>query len=318
MAADDGVELVQYLFPNNPVPDPSLVSYFIPLQLLRDQTESKAKGISSRNDHDSSATNICSFIGTPGAIVVPCYGNNNIQNSEEQKIGIIDRNVLPQDSLRSCGEWIKSRKESTLMHLITSNGFTDADSPMNSEIINSVLSFDYISVAYRSKVLSTCSVARKECNIFNINISSQNIITGNSPPVSVKIDSRIGSRITFFSASDIGIKLYGSNGNKKSAGNRRNLEKDRNMDEQSAFNLSSNRVNTATFHPEDSSEKERSRNVLMGKNILLLVGDSDGKIHYSIASKSSLFSSGIFQAHSSPIVSALSTGNSCTIIYVFS
>lgn len=315
ITADDGTELVKYLFPDSPVPQQPVISYLYPLHLLRGQHENVSEGYGNKNENTVSG-DLIQFIGIPAAVIIS--GPDKVP---QQKLGRKFQGSAESKTSNE-GEWMRNNKNSSSMSLITGKGFTDANATMNTNIIKSVLTFDFYSIASRSKILAACSSSSKECYFFNLNISRENKIQENSPPIIFKFGLKNGNKCSSFSVSDIAIKILGANLRDKEREKEKEKEKNaaadsfmqnQNNGKGASFVLS----NTATFSSaitsssqrnDEEKEKDRESNVLLGKNILLLLGDTEGKVHFCVSSKHSILQTGSFSAHSSPIVAAITSG----------
>ena len=361
------------------LPSAPEVNYFIPFNLLEfnekidtntnttketgtgrkikiDHTSSSKNNSSSssrnngNNDYDSS--NVLQFIGSPGAIImnvpqsknIPQKNNSKLNQKEDSGVG----NQKSQNEKYE-NEWIQNDKYSTSLNLITNNGISNSNNNMNSSLIESVTTFEYCSVASRSGILGLSSSSSKECSFYNLNISAENVLHENLPPIRVKTHLKPNITVTSFSLSDIAVKLLstGNNGNyekdKNKHGNmdnERNSEKNRKksnssvltgsskdiIDRGNKFNflLQNDRQSTATFHPKiEKNEKNEhdnlnengnnydnnfNNNFNISNNALALLGDSEGKIHFYILSKSVLLQNGVLSAHTSPVVAVMTTG----------
>ena len=86
------------------------------------------------------------------------------------------------------------------------------------------------------------------------------------------------------------------------------------------FMITNKISSTSTLHPDSKISQGKSRNgdrskectdknrIVVGQNAILFLGDSSGFIHFCIASNSMLLDTGSFRAHTSPVVSVLTTG----------
>ena len=231
---------------------------------------------------------------------------------------------------------------------------------MNSSLIESVTTFEYCSVASRSGILGLSSSSSKECSFYNLNISAENVLHENLPPIRVKTHLKPNITVTSFSLSDIAVKLLskGNNGNydkyEKDKNKHGTMDNERNNDKNSEKNrkksnssvltgsnkdliergnkfnflLQNDRQSTATFHPKIEKNEKNEHDILnengnnydnnfnnnlnnnfnISNNALALLGDSEGKIHFYILSKSVLLQNGVLSAHTSPVVAVMTTG----------
>jgi hypothetical protein len=192
---------------------------------------------------------------------------------------IIDSSIT--NDQQSNKEWINNTKNSTSMNFFTTNGFNNSEDSINSTVVPNILSFDYCGIACRANLCCTASNTTKECYIFDL-VLSKNLISHGIPPIVYKINNK-NAEIVSFTVSDIAIKL----------GNISNTDKK----DDKRFLVSNNKVS-------NTDEKD----IVIGKNAIALVGDSEGDIHFVIFSKSMILQTGMFHAHSAPVVAIVTTG----------
>lgn len=270
-----------------------MASYFIPLHFFNGgHGKVETAGFNASN---LCSGDLCQFTAKPAALIVPNRkdkGHSYVKDGQEHD------------------------NTSSSMHLMTSKGLTAENAVMSPGIVNSVLSYEFCAVASRSNVLAAYSSTSKECSFLYLNVSSENKIFGSGPPVVHKFDFKNDVRCSSFSVSDVAIRMCPQNTAEQ--GREKEKEKGKGSDHlfqigRSGLTVSNSRKNTATFHPADppifkENETEKSTDIILGKNVLLLVGDTKGRIHFCFVDRLCVLQSGVFQAHSSPVVSAITSG----------
>jgi hypothetical protein len=252
---------------------------------------------------------LCQFISNPAALIVPNRKSKH-QVSQLEKLGQ-SYVTKPQEHDNT----------SSSMHLMTSKGITAGNALMSPETVNSVLSYEFCAVASRSNVLAAYSSTTKECSFFFLNVTAENNVMGSGPPPVFKFGFRKSVQCSSFSLSDVAIRMCPQN----TAEQVREKEKEKgksciaSSDNSLKIGLgnlavSNSRKNTATFHPANpatfkENETEKGSDIVLGKNVLLLVGDTEGRVHFCLVDESCVLQNGVFQAHSSPIVAVITSGD---------
>jgi hypothetical protein len=284
-----------------------MTSYFIPLHFLdgeHDKVERAGGNTTNRYSGD-----LCQFTSNPAALIVPNRKSKDLV-SHLEKLG---------------QSYVKKPQEhdntSSSMHLMTSKGVTTENAVMSPETVNPVLSYEFCAVASRSNVLAAYSSTTKECSFFFLNVTAENNMMGSGPPVVFKFGFRKSVQCSSFSLSDVAIRMCPQSTAEQVR--EKQMEKGKSCIPSSDNSLqiglgnlavSNSRKNTATFHCADpptfkENETEKGSDTILGKNVLLLVGDTEGRVHFCLVDKSCVLQNGVFQAHSTPIVAVITLGD---------
>jgi hypothetical protein len=287
-----------------------MTSYFIPLHFFSGGHDKIETAGGTAANHLCSG-DLCQFTANPAALIVPNRKGKHLVSQVEKLGQSYVKDALGHDNTSSS------------MHLITSKGVTVENAVMSPETVNSVLSYEFCAVASRSNVLAAYSSTTKDCSFYYLNVIPQNSITGSGPPVVYKFDFRKSVQCSSFSLSDVAVRMCPQNTAEQGREKEKENEKGKGSNSSSdnpfqigggSLVVSDSRRNAATFHPVDrptfrDNETEIGRDFILGKVVLLLVGDTKGKVHYCLVDKSCVLQSGVFQAHSSPIVAVITSGD---------
>ena len=264
-----GLDVLEKLFPYISLPPVPTVTTFLPLHISPGLDERVA------NDppiHGKLSGGLCQLIGAPSA-------------------AILTRDVPSSSS------WVKNDKKPTSTLFMTSKGIRESKSSMNAELVNSVVKFEHISIACRASILGATSANfAREIFFFDLSPTTTTMGIGNdtagnnrSGPASVlssatqptaltyELDLNKGSKVTACTVADIAVllPLPTEKHDKHSRGPASSLPP-RDM---SVFPSSSSKPNNN--EPTAPSQPP----MVVGQQALMLLGDSDGRIHFSIASK---------------------------------
>ena len=339
MVTDDFEEFQRNLSicsPHHPTPP---ANYFIPLNLLQLNDKNDSKEILSNNverrntdEIEENSCDILQLIGSPGAIIIDVPKR---QRKEQKPVS----KYFMKDKLKKLDK-VKNNKLLTSLNVLTDGGIKEMDENSNVSMIESTSACEFSGIAMRAGILVVSSSNSKKCSFFNLNISVENnSIQENIRPTIYETELKDNCRITSFSVSDIGIKLFSTKKHEKLKEKEKSKEKDEEkvknvFSSQSTisncdginqnfenFLLKNNRLSSATFHPkipiftennnnknEDKNKDLKNNDLIIGQNAILFLGDSNGIIHYCIVNKSIILKSGFFNAHTAPIVSVLTTG----------
>jgi hypothetical protein len=218
--------------------------------------------------------------------------NNNDNNSNIDTISgdilrligspaalIVDASTTNDQSRIATREWINNSKHSTAMNFFTNNGFNNSEDSINSTVVPNILSFDYCGIACRSNLCVTASNTTKECYIYDLALSDKNIISHGIPPIVYKINNK-NAAIVSFTVADTAVQLGNGEFNHK---------KKKSLIKNNMFSID-------------------KRDMVIGTNGIALIGDSEGNIHFVIFSKVMILQTGMFHAHSAPVVAIVTTG----------
>lgn len=291
-----------------------MTSYFIPLHYFGGGHEKV--DVARTSSANASSDDLCQFLANPAALIVPNRKGSNVI-SHREKLG----NAYEMDDKGD-------DDTSASIHLISSKGISMENAVKFPETVNSALSFEFCSIASRSKVLAAYSSVTKECSFYYLNVLSDYSIGGSGPPIVFKFDSKKNIQCSAFSLSDVAVRMCPGYATEKEKCDEKQKEKNKEKDKRissipnidnlfqigrGSFAVSNSKKNTATFHTTDplkfkENEIERSGDIIIGKNVLLLLGDTEGKIHFCVVEKSCVLQTGYFQAHSSPVVAVITSG----------
>lgn len=278
--ADNGEDLLRELFPNNPLPPSPMVNYFLPLQLLHGVHEKLLNNNDNASNDYTISGDILRLIGSPAALILDTCQSVRNDNLKLSTVNDQHSNIMSK-------EWINDNKYSTTMNFLTKNGFNNSDDSINSTVIPNIVSFDYCGIACRSSLCCSVSNTTKECYIFNLIFSDERLLSHGIPPLIYKLNIK-NAEIVSFTVSDIAIKLANTENN----------------DMKEKLN-NKNKKNTTLINkvPNILDEKD----IITGKDAIAFVGDSDGNLHFVIFSKASILQTGMFHAHSAPVVAVVVT-----------
>ena len=300
------------------------VKSFIPLNLLSsDHRSDHEENLTGGGDNNESS-GVIQFIGTPASILIDVprrgFANDNLHKLDRQDYD---------------GKWTINNALSTSLHVLTDKGIRHVDKTLSSNLVESTNSIEFSGIAIRAGILVTSSYSSRKCSFYDLKISSENnSVQENILPIFYESTLKSENGITSFSVSDVAIKFFSSQKNVKGKGNGKGKGKEictsRSVVSNSSdtndkginFMVTNKILSTAISHPKLITSEEKSKtgeknreykdkdDIVLGQNAILFLGDSSGFVHFCVANKSMLLDTGSFRAHTTPIVSVLTTGES--------
>ena len=283
-----GLDVLEKLFPYIALPPTPTVSTFFPLHISPGMDE-RIGNEQPPIPHGKLSGGICQLVGSPSA-------------------AILTRDIPSAES------WVRSDKKPTSTLFMTSKGVRESKSSMNAELVNSVVKFEHIDIACRASILGATS-ANFAREIFFFDLSSSSSSSGaagagkggllqptQSSAITYELDLNKGSKVTACAVADIAILLPASEKVGKGL-----IGSGPPKDVLVPHSSSSNTNNLIPPQPP----------TVIGVQALMLIGDSDGRVHYCIATKAqpsmpsgpasfTVLQSSSWTAHKAPIV-ALAT-----------
>ena len=325
MIADDRDKLTKKMSNreyDTPLP---FVKSFLPLNLLLldgtiDHKENLMNSTGGRDNNESCG--VIQFIGTPSSILIDVprksFANDNLHKSDRQAYD---------------EKWVINSTLSTSLHILTDKGICHVDKTLSSNLVESTTSVEFSGIAIRAGTLVTSSSSSKKCSFYNLKISSENnSVQENILPIFYESTIKSENTVTSFSVSDVAIKFFSSKKNEIKKGKEKEISATKSAtlntnDTAIDFMITNKISSTATSHPDSKISQGKSRNgdrnkeyadknkIVVGQNAILFLGDSSGFIHFCIASNSMLLDTGSFRAHTSPVVSVLTTGELDVVMF---
>ena len=301
------------------------VKSFLPLNLLLldctiDHKENLMNSTGGRDNNESCG--VIQFIGTPSSILIDVprksFANDNLHKSDRQAYD---------------EKWVINSTLSTSLHILTDKGICHVDKTLSSNLVESTTSVEFSGIAIRAGTLVTSSSSSKKCSFYNLKISSENnSVQENILPIFYESTIKSENTVTSFSVSDVAIKFFSSKKNEIKKGKEKEISATKSAtsntnDTAIDFMITNKISSTATLHPDSKISQGKSRNgdrskectdknrIVVGQNAILFLGDSSGFIHFCIASNSMLLDTGSFRAHTSPVVSVLTTGELDVVMF---
>ena len=300
------------------------VKSFIPLNLLpSDYRNDHEKNFTGGGDNNESC-GVIQFIGTPASILIDVprrgFANDNLHKSDRHDYD---------------GKWTINNTLSTSLHVLNDKGIRHVDKTLSSNLVESTNSIEFSGVAIRAGILVTSSSSSRKCSFYDLKISSENnSVQENILPIFYESTLKSENGITSFSVSDVAIKFFSSQKHEKGKGKGKGKEKEICTSRSAVSNSSDTNdkginfmvrnkiLSTAISHPKLIPSEGKSKNgeknreykekddIVLGRNAILFLGDSSGFVHFCVANKSMLLDTGSFRAHTTPVVSVLTTGES--------
>ena len=280
-ALQSSTDVLEKLFPYITLPPTPTVTQFYPLHV--------SPGFDDRVDtepvtapHGKLPGGLCQLVGAPSAAV-------------------LTRDVPSAES------WVRSDKKPTATLFMTSKGVRDSKSSMNAELVASVVKFEHVDVACRASILGATSANfAREIFFFDLTPSprgaAQLASAAPSTAITYELDLNKGSKVTACAVADIAILLLvpPEKPPKGLAG-----------PVPSVPPPSSSSSAAAAGKDKDAFPQPPT---VIGQHALMLVGDTDGRVHYCIAAKAqpsagtplTVLQAGSWGAHKAPVV-ALAT-----------
>ena len=260
-----GLDVLEKLFPYISLPPVPTVTTFLPLHI--------SPGLDERVANDPPINGklsggLCQLVGAPSA-------------------AILTRDVPSSSS------WVKNDKKPTSTLFMTSKGIRESKSSMNAELVNSVVKFDHISIACRASILGATSANfAREIFFFDLTPSTTtsvgndsnrsgapSVLSSAAQPTALtyELDLNKGSKVTTCTVADIAVLLPIpiDKPDRHNRGPASSLPRDVAAVFPSSSSKPGNNEPTAPSQPP----------MVIGQQALMLLGDSDGRIHFSIASK---------------------------------
>ena len=325
MIADDRDKLTKKMSNreyDTPLP---FVKSFLPLNLLLldgtiDHKENLMNSTGGRDNNESCG--VIQFIGTPSSILIDVprksFANDNLHKSDRHDYD---------------GKWTINNALSTSLHVLTDKGIRHVDKTLSSNLVESTNSIEFSGIAIRAGILVTSSSSSRKCSFYDLKISSENnSVQENILPIFYESTLKSENGITSFSVSDVAIKFFSSQKHEKGKGKGKEKEfctsrsavsnssdtNDKGINFMVRNKILSTAISNPKLIPSEGKSKNEEKNreykekddIVLGRNAILFLGDSSGFVHFCVANKSMLLDTGSFRAHTTPVVSVLTTGES--------